>query len=529
MFMIGMSRTALLGEVNFTPEKGIASMSKDLKKLGRVAAMVTASALASAALAQPGSGDPDVIVGDLIGYSNYGTNSAGTPNDNWIYAYAIGTTSCNVAPVNNSVNDLLWVASTNRHPVIGQNVYRLSVVNGATRLEMIGQGWLKHGFTALTQSLCNTCSGRGGSVLGVGCSDPYSSSLNGSQSNLGPRNHVNVTTGFFPYPFTNPGAGYSAPPAATAVIGRRVQIKRVDINPAQNPNSLYFSESQYVAQDDSAERTKSRGNYAASTNNASYRRATVTNNAQFSLSNADTTRRTSPGIFAWRDYGGRAANGNFNMTVDNEVELVSLDFEGDGRYWVAGRVTDLGNGTWRYEYAVENLTSSRAGGGFKVPVPAGVSISNIGFHDVDYHSGEPFDNTDWASSVGGGFVTWSSPQTYAQNPNSNALRWSTMYNFFFDANTAPVAEDVELILFKPGAPGSMFATVKAPGELPPPPCPPCIADYNESGGTPDDADVAEFFAAWNNGEPCADANGSGGTPDDADVTEFFTLWNNGGC
>jgi len=60
-------------------------------------------------------------------------------------------------------------------------------------------------------------------------------------------------------------------------------------------------------------------------------------------------------------------------------------------------------------------------------------------------------------------------------------------------------------------------------------CPPCAADYNDSGGTPDDADVAEFFAAWNAGDECADVNQSGGTPDDGDVTLFFELWNAGGC
>ena len=64
---------------------------------------------------------------------------------------------------------------------------------------------------------------------------------------------------------------------------------------------------------------------------------------------------------------------------------------------------------------------------------------------------------------------------------------------------------------------------------PPSACPSCVADFNDSGGTPDDADVAAFFDAWNNGEACADANGSGGTPDDADVATFFELWNAGGC
>ena len=59
------------------------------------------------------------------------------------------------------------------------------------------------------------------------------------------------------------------------------------------------------------------------------------------------------------------------------------------------------------------------------------------------------------------------------------------------------------------------------------PEPACVGDYNRSGGTPDDADVAAFFDDWNNAACRADVNGSGGTPDDADVTEFFARWNAG--
>jgi len=72
---------------------------------------------------------------------------------------------------------------------------------------------------------------------------------------------------------------------------------------------------------------------------------------------------------------------------------------------------------------------------------------------------------------------------------------------------------------------TVLITVLAGG----PNCPPCPADFNDSGGTPDDADVTAFFQAWNDGEECADVNLSGGTPDDADVTMFFELWNAGGC
>ncbi|MEM8713213.1 MAG: hypothetical protein AAGG01_19890, partial [Planctomycetota bacterium] len=62
--------------------------------------------------ANPATG-ADVIIGDLIGVENYGGLGGQS-------AFAIGTTSCNVG-----TEELLWIASTNEHPVIGQNIYRL--------------------------------------------------------------------------------------------------------------------------------------------------------------------------------------------------------------------------------------------------------------------------------------------------------------------------------------------------------------------------------------------------------------------
>ena len=59
--------------------------------------------------------------------------------------------------------------------------------------------------------------------------------------------------------------------------------------------------------------------------------------------------------------------------------MKSYDVAGDGRFVIGYRVTDNGNGTWHYEYAVYNLNSDRAGGSFSIPVPAGVTLSNIGF------------------------------------------------------------------------------------------------------------------------------------------------------
>ena len=144
--------------------------------------------------AQPSVGTvpgPDVIVGDLPAVTQPSGGSSGS-----FVGLGVGTTSCNQGVV-----DLDWFQLPNiDHPVIPQNMYRMS--GGATnneRFEQIGQSWLKHAFTALTENVCNLgCNGVGGTHLGSGCSDPYSSSLNASQSGLGSRAWVNPFTGAYP-------------------------------------------------------------------------------------------------------------------------------------------------------------------------------------------------------------------------------------------------------------------------------------------------------------------------------------------
>jgi hypothetical protein len=59
----------------------------------------------------------------------------------------------------------------------------------------------------------------------------------------------------------------------------------------------------------------------------------------------------------------------------------------------------------------------------------------------------------------GGLVMWSS-ETFAQNPNANAVRWGTLYNIRFDANRPPVATLATIGFFKTGAPVSVV--VEAP-------------------------------------------------------------------
>ena len=382
--------------------------------------------LISSLVAQPGGVGPDVIVGDLLTPQSYG--SVGT-----IAAFALGTTSCNIG-----TQTLQWVSNTSMHPVIQQSLYRLK--DG--RFEHIGQSWLKHGFTALAQSLCATCQNPGtGSLLGVNCSDPYTASLNGSQSGLGPKTEVNASTGAFTYPPANP--------AYSGVIARRLQVAHADLDPALNASALYFGEGHYVTPDDAAAGNKN--------NNASYRAINVTQGGATPYSVAYApgaiTQRQRPAVRAWQD-------------SDASVTLTNVDVANDGRIIVAFKSTALGGGNFSYEYAIQNLNSHRSVRGITIPVTAGAPITNIGFHDVPYHSSEPFTGAtgaytgvDWTGQVVGNAVVWNT-ELYSVNQRANALRWGTTYNFRFESTGFP--GDMVLELFRPGTP----TTVTAPSTMP---------------------------------------------------------------
>lgn len=389
-----------------------------------VGASVAVLLAMGAALAQ--SPGPDVIVGDLPDATSYGKLGA-------TFAYDLGTTSCNIGNVN-----IRWQAGTSAHPVIAQNIYRYS----GGRFEQIGMSWVKHGFLALNQNLCGTCNGQGGSVLGVGCSDPYEFGINGEQSGLGPRSQVNPVSGAFVYdPF-----GW---PATTNMLSRRIQVAESDIDPALNPGAMYFGEGLYITPDESSPRN--------GWNNASHTRVQFAANTDRSISIVPSaqTQRTLPAIFAWK-------------AQQPTVTIVGYEVPGDGRFWIACDATDNGNGTWHYEYAAYNLNSDRAGGSFFVPIPAGATVQNAAAHIIPHHSGEPYTNAPWTVTTTADGVLFSTPQTFAESPDSSALRWGTLFNYRFDSNVAPSIGRITVGLFKPGAPphatvGGFAVALPTPG------------------------------------------------------------------
>ena len=395
------------------------------------------------ALRQPLPGTtpgPDVIVGDLPDMEQFG--SAGTQ-----VGLAIATTSCNAGTV-----DLDWFALPDTdHPVIPQNLYRMSGgVNNDERFEQIGQSWLKHAFTALTQDACGFgCNGVGGSHLGSGCSDPYSASLNGSQNGIGSRGWVNPFTGAFPSNANN-HSGH-----AHDGVSHRVRVEIDDLNQNLNPGATYFAEAQYVTPHEYSWCQAHPGE-CNMYNNASYRQFTVSGTTNFTFSAVGSTVWREPAISAWTDTGASL----------NQIEP---DPGNDGIWFMAYKVTNSSPGVWHYEYALYNQNLDRAIQSFSVPLAPGVNISNIGFHAPPQEPGWPNDgtfnnhgysSTPWTVAQAPDSITWNT-ETFAQNQNANAIRWGTLYNFRFDADQPPQETNATVGFFKTGSP--MTVAIQAPG------------------------------------------------------------------
>ncbi len=401
---------------------------------------------------------PDVIVGDLSGLAQFGSSS-GTQ-----VGLAVATDSCNLG-----VEPLNWFQLPNNdHPVIPQNLYRMSGgPNNDERFEQVGQSNVKHGFLALQQNLCNLgcVANPNGTRLGSGCSDPYSASLNAGP-NLGSRAWINPFTGAFP-------RGDSATPPnnhsghAHTGTSHRILTEIADLNTNLNPGATYYAESSYVTPHEYSWCQANPGQ-CNMYNNTSYRRFNVSGTASpFTFSAAGSTVRTQPAINAWP--------GATRIPIEP-------DPGNDGIGVVAYKVTNPQPGVWRYEYAVYNESIDRSIQSFSVPLAPGATLNDIDFHAPPQHPGWSADgtvgntgysSTPWAQSQAGGAMTWST-ETIAQNPNANAIRWATMYNFRFESNRPPQTTTATIGFFKTGAP--INVQVQAPGPAPvptPTPAPPC--------------------------------------------------------
>ena len=398
--------------------------------------------------ARHGGGEPGTILGPDVIVGNISDVIAGAIVNGQV-GVSVGTDSCN-----NGTIDLDWFAlPSNDHPVIPQNVYRMSGgASNTDRFEQIGQSWLKHAFTAASSNTCGFgCNGVGGTHLGSGCSDLYSAGLNASQSGLGSRGWVNPFTGFYPRgDSTTPPSNHSGHTHDATTHRSLVNVS--DLDPAQNPGATYYFEGQYVTQHEYAWCQTNPGQ-CNMYNNASYRRFNVSGTTSFTFASVGATVRMNPAITAW---------------TGATINATEPDPGRDGRAFVAYKVTNPSAGVWHYEYAVYNQNLDRAIQSFSVPMGGGATVNNVGFHaplnppgcaNDGTQGSQGYSNTAWSTNQSSGALTWSS-QSFVENQNANALRWGTLYNFRFDSSSPPRAAMATLGFFKTGSP--VTVAIQAP-------------------------------------------------------------------
>jgi hypothetical protein len=387
---------------------------------------------------------PDIIVGDLTAMVE--ASPTPNPSDTQV-GLGIATTSCN-----NGDQPVHFFAIPNTdHSVVTQNLYRMSGgPDNNDRFEQIGQAWVKHTFGADQDDDCSfgCIPWPDDTQLGVGCSDPYLAQENATYSLLGSRAWVNPFTGAFPSNARNhTGHVHTA-------TSHRVLVAKSDLDTTQNMGATYYAEAQYDTPQEYAW-CQAHPGQCNMYNNASYRQFSVTGTTFFTFTPAGETVRMTPATDAW--------TGSTSVTVEPEPGV-------DGRAFVVYKVTNPSAGVWHYEYAIHNQNLDRSIQSFSVPIGKAVNISNIGFHAPPNHPGFPndgtvgntgFSNDPWTPDQIVSALTWTC-ETLAQNPNANAIRFGTLYNFRFDADQPPQSANATVGFFKTGSP--ITVAIQAPGE-----------------------------------------------------------------
>ena len=341
-------------------------------------------------------------------------------------ALSLITTICNVGTV-----DVPWLAPMEEdHPLIHMALYRL--LDG--RFEQIGVSWMKHGFFAQSGTACASCPNTSdGTYLPVECSDIYGISNNSNRTYLGPRSEVNPYTGTWECTGSHFAGGVADCSRRHSSTGHNVLDHRLVAADADlaNPGATYYYEAYYVVHGDQS-----------LPNNWGSRRCDMSWSGSvwnFSTPSASNPLVEGPALGRWGD-------------LSTSVDVAT----GDGQVLLAVQTTDLGGGAFHYEYSLLNLNSDRQIRSFSLPIVGVLNLTHIGFHDND---ADP--TNDWPVTIENDAITWQT-DTYAQNPDANALVFGYMFNFRFDADAAPAALDARCGLFKPGTGSEVAAATRGP-------------------------------------------------------------------
>lgn len=296
--------------------------------------------------------------------------------------------------------------NTDQHPFLVWALYRES----GGFFEMLGYSDVKHAFLTINSN-CNPGSCTIGSVLGLGCEDVYGVGTNGAH--LAPRSEILPKAGTwahcnFPAPNTPSHFDQAAPWCAQdnngsteAQLTHRLVASDAELSVA---GANYYLSAWYVVRDD-----------INIFNSMGWRKITPSLSGTTWSFGFPGAYRNGSALDAWVDPAGTDPN-KLNVTYKDPT---------NGNAQLAVTVTSLGNGLYKYVYALQNHDYDPALASLTIPVQQGATITQAKFSD-----GDEDPSNDWITDVGIGQVQWASTA-------ANRLTWGRMLTFSFTANVAP--------------------------------------------------------------------------------------------
>ncbi len=356
------------------------------------------------------AGTCDGPEGDSDGFAIFAPNATLKNSD---------TDSTSDVPWNEKFSGSFAPYNNDQHPFLVWNIYRISDTG---QIEHIARSGVKHAYLTINDGCTVQCGDN--HILGRSCGDVYSSGNNDAATALGSRSEIVPALGLWArcgsiYDSNCDGVNDSPVLSPTS---NRLMVPESKISDPLHYQ--YFYEAWYVVRDDiNIKNTMGSKQFTP----------------RYGLIWSATDEQpfiSGPVIDRWVDPSNPGV-GNLSA----EVTLIN------GSLKVAVRTQLLPSGNTRYDYAVMNLDylsatlevidslntrllDSAGISGFSVPSNQAL-ISNILVNDGDDAI------TDWAEGRGG------SVHFRARSPASE-LKWSSLYSFSFEANTAPVAGKVAL-------------------------------------------------------------------------------------
>lgn len=309
-----------------------------------------------------------------------------------------------------------------QHPYLVWAMYRLNADGG---LVPLGASGVKHAFYATNSG----CSCLGDFVLYRGCGDLYSEATNDMPTALGLRGEIDPFSGRWGR------CGSVFDPACSGVqdnsqhalaFDRRLLVAESDLLPSLHPGARWYIEAWYVVRDD-----------ATLDNNIGHRQLLpAKTDAAWSFQPV-ASLQPGPLISQWVDPAAAAP-----LRQARRATLAG------GRVQLAVQIDDLGNGRWRYRYALMNLDYadsrfSGSGSALRMESSRGVrgigwqaeraAVANLVFRDDDRKP-----DTDWVAPAAG--------TLQLSAPGSTDLGWGRLATISFDSALAPSQDEIILQL-----------------------------------------------------------------------------------